>query len=120
MKDLTSCGNCSNLAQRSTTNSAAGEPITSMIALVNDIGIPENEMEDPTVRACQGHPSQRNGSNVVNVIATEHHCHLQDAIVTAMVMRDRIMCRFLHLRDVIAYWQSAPTRHYLQDLGHVV
>lgn len=119
-------------------NAAAGEPVTSMIALVNDIDIPENEMEDPAVRACTemsrmlasldndlhsyAKDIHRNETdqNIVNVIVAERHCHPQDAVVTAMAMRDRIMCRFLRLRDLIAHRQSAPTRHYLQDLGHVV
>jgi hypothetical protein len=119
-------------------NSAAGEPVTSMIALVNDIDIPENEMEAPAVRACTemsrmlasldndlhsyAKDIHRNETdqNIVNVIIAERHCHPQDAAVTAMAMRDRIMCRFLRLRDLIAHRQSAPTRHYLEDLGHVV
>jgi hypothetical protein len=119
-------------------NSAAGESVTSMIALVNDLDIPEKEMEHPAVRACTemsrmlasldndlhsyAKDIHRNEieQNIVNVIITEQYCHPQDAVVTAMAMRDRIMCRFLSLRDRISHRQSAPTRHYLQDLGHVV
>ena len=119
-------------------NSAAGEPVTSMIALANDIDIPESEMEHPAVRACTemsrmlasldndmhsyAKDIHRNEAdqNIVNVIIAERRCHPQDAVITAIGMRDRIMCRFLRLRDLIAHRQSAPTRHYLQDLGHVV
>jgi hypothetical protein len=92
-------------------SSAAGEPVTSMIALVNDIDIPEKGMEDPAVRACtemsrmlasldndlhsytKDMHHNETDQNIVNVIATERHCHPQDAVVTAMAMRDRIMCR---------------------------
>lgn len=119
-------------------NSAAGEPVTSMIEIVNDLDIPENDMTNPAVRACTemsrmlasldndlhsyAKDIHRNemDQNIVNVIVTERHCHPQDAVVTAMAIRDRIMCRFLLLRDLITPRQSAPTRHYLQDLGHVV
>lgn len=119
-------------------NSAAGEPVTSMIEIVNNIEIPEDEMTSPAVRACSemsrmlasldndlhsyAKDIHRNETdqNIVNVIVTERRCHPQDAAVIAMAMRDRIMCRFLLLRDAIAPRQSTPTRHYLQDLGHVV
>ena len=119
-------------------NSAAGEPVTSMIELANGPQIPADELEDPPVRACTEmsrmlasldndlhsyakdiHRNEAN-QNVVSVIAAERHCSPQDAMVAAMAIRDRIMCRFLRLRDLITHRQSSITRHYLEDLGHVV
>lgn len=119
-------------------NSAAGEPITSVIVLVNNMGIPERRWKTrlyepvPKCRGCsppstttcnsyaKGIHRNEMDQNIVNVIVTERHCHPQEVVVTAMAMRDRITCRFLCLRDRIAHRQSTPTRLYLQDLGHVV
>jgi hypothetical protein len=119
-------------------NSAAGEPITSVIVLVNNMGIPERRWKTrlyepvpkcrgcspPSTTTCNSYAKDihRNemDQNIVNVIVTERHCHPQEVVVTAMAMRDRITCRFLCLRDRIAHRQSTPTRLYLQDLGHVV
>ncbi|MBF6176590.1 terpene synthase family protein [Nocardia blacklockiae] len=119
-------------------NSAAGEPVTAMIELVTGPQIPADELESPAVRACtemarmlasldndiQSYAKDLHhdeaDQNIVNVLAHQRRCSRVAAVRSAMAARDRIMCRFLHLREKTAPRRSTPTRRYLTDLGHVV
>lgn len=119
-------------------NSAAGEPVTAMIELVTGPQIPADELESPAVRACtemarmlasldndiQSYAKDLHhdeaDQNIVNVLANQRPSSPNEAVHSAVAARDRIMCRFLHLREKTARRQSTPTRHYLSDLGHVV
>ncbi|WP_221360459.1 terpene synthase family protein [Streptomyces beigongshangae] len=119
-------------------NSAAGEPVTSMIEMVNGAEVPSGEMELLSVRACTEmsrtlasldndlHSYAKDvrrreaDQNIVNVIAGEQSCGTEAAVRAAMGVRDRIMCRFLRVRAAVAGRASTATRWYLTDLGHVV
>ncbi|WP_036567782.1 terpene synthase family protein [Nocardia sp. BMG51109] len=119
-------------------NSAAGEPVIAMIELVTGPQIPANELDCPAVRACTemaqmlasldndiqsyAKDQHRNEAdqNIVNVLVHQWRCPRSEAVRGAVAVRDRIMCRFLQLREKTTRHQSAPTRRYLADLGHVV
>lgn len=119
-------------------NSAAGEPVTAMIELVTGPEIPADELESPAVRACaemarmlasldndiQSYAKDiqydEADQNIVNVLVNQRRCLREDALHDATAIRDRIMCRFLDLREKTAPRRSGPTRRYLSDLGHVV
>lgn len=59
-------------------------------------------------------------SNMVNTLAHEHRCSLEEAILRTVALRDRVMCLFLKLRDQIGQHASAALRRYLTQLGHLI
>ncbi len=60
------------------------------------------------------------GQNIVTVLANERGCGLQQAVVDAVAMRDRMMCLFLRLSDRLLPGASVELRSYLSDLGHLL
>ncbi|MFC3453792.1 terpene synthase family protein [Amycolatopsis speibonae] len=57
------------------------------------------------------------GQNVIDVLVKERNISLDEALMVAMRLRDRLMHRFVTLRDQIQPNASAPALHYLQDLA---
>lgn len=120
-------------------NSAGGAPTLALLEIANGAEVPGAEMDSPAVRALtemailvaswdndvhshlkeshENHAEQ----NLVNVLA--HHWRLTpDAAVDAAVaLRDRVMTRFLRLRDEVARRPGSDAlRTHLDCLGHAI
>lgn len=120
-------------------HSAGGAPTIALLEIANGAEVPGAELDSPAVRALtemaicvagwdndiyshrketsEDHTTQ----NLVNVLA--HHRGLvpDDAVDHAVALRDRVMTRFLRLRErVAARPGSEALRAYLDCLGHAV
>ncbi|MGW5383245.1 terpene synthase family protein [Nocardia sp. NPDC003963] len=119
-------------------NNAAGEVVTATTELVNEYEPPAAELELPRVRALtemarmlaaldndlHSHRktvalNESNQFDLLTVIAARDTCGLDEAVVRAVRLRDRIMCRFL-VAGARTGGLSTDTRHYLHGLRHVV
>jgi hypothetical protein len=122
-------------------NNAAGEVVTATGELAAGDEVPAHEMDLPAVRAltemCRvlaaldndlhsyrktTSQHESNQQNLVTVLATEQGRGLGPAANAAVGIRDRIMCRFLILREQLTATpgMGAPARAYVQSLGHVI
>ncbi|MFT7838869.1 hypothetical protein Q5530_22240 [Saccharothrix sp. BKS2] len=116
-----------------------GAPTIALLEIANGPEVPGAEMDSPAVRALtemaitvaawdndfhsydkeagEHHTDQ----NLVNVLA--HHCRLPPdrAVAEAVRLRDRVLTRFLRLREVVAARPaSVALRTYLDCLGHAI
>ncbi|MFE6894634.1 terpene synthase [Streptomyces sp. NPDC057694] len=57
------------------------------------------------------------GQNLRDVLAHEHGLSAQDALERAIAMRDRVMCRFLALKEAADAVSSPAERRYTASLG---
>ncbi len=64
--------------------------------------------------------SVADGHNLVEVLRIARECSVEGALAAATAMRDRVMCRFLRLREELAADGNPSTAHYAQGLGHYV
>ncbi|GAA5156482.1 hypothetical protein GCM10023321_32290 [Pseudonocardia eucalypti] len=115
-------------------HSAGGEPTFALLEIANAIEVPAREMYSPRVLALTemailvaaldndrhsfARERQRNQTdqNIFTVL-----CHqglpADRAVAEAVRLRDRVLCRFLRVRDRMGP-ASTELRHYLEDLGH--
>jgi hypothetical protein len=127
-------------------HSCAGPAVTAFIEIVNGEEIPAAEFDAPAVRALtemtwaiaawdndlvshgkevwllereRGHAATR-PVNLVEVLALRDGSSIEAATAAAVAMRDRVMCRFLRLASEAGPRLSAPTRRYVDDLGHLI
>lgn len=116
--------------------SAGGAPTIALLEIANGPEVPGAEMDSPAVRALTEmamlvaswdndlHSYAREGrtaQNLVNVLA--HHRGLRpgQAVPEAVRLRDRVMTRFLRLRETVtARPVSEALRIYLDCLGHAI
>lgn len=84
---------------------ALTEMALTLIAWDNDLfsHYKESLTEDPCI-------------NLINVIAAERGCTLQDGVFLAMAMRDRVMVRYIVVRDRAVRCHSEPVRRYVTCL----
>jgi terpene synthase-like protein len=117
---------------------AAGAPITSMIEIVNGPEVPGEEMCGPRVRALSELASMigaldndrisrfkemhadASDHTLIRVIMHERGVGAEGALAELVALRDRMMCRFLALRERAAAGASPALARYLDDLGHMV
>lgn len=117
---------------------AAGAPITSMIEIVDAEEVPGAEMDSPRVRALselaamigaldndrisrfKERHADANDHDPIRVIMRERGVTEGEALAALVALRDRMMCRFLTLRDRAAAGASPALARYLDDLGHMV
>ncbi|MCG7527727.1 terpene synthase family protein [Streptomyces sp. OfavH-34-F] len=117
-------------------HSAGGEPTYAMLEIVNGEEVPGREMDAPAVRALTemaicvdaldndrhsfAHECARRqtGQNVLSVLMAEEGGTPEQALHRAVGLRDRVLCRFLELRDAVRARASAPLRRYVDDLAH--
>ncbi|MFF5338858.1 hypothetical protein [Streptomyces sp. NPDC013181] len=59
---------------------------------------------------------RRTGQNVLSVLVEGGTP--EQALHRAVGLRDRVLCRFLELRDAVRARASAPLRRYVDDLAH--
>ncbi|MCP3802949.1 terpene synthase family protein [Allokutzneria sp. A3M-2-11 16] len=118
-------------------HSAGGEPAFAMLELANGLDdIPEREMDSPRVRALTemaiavaaldndrvSHAKEagrgQTDQNIFTVLRHQEKCGPREAVELAVSLRDRILDRFLQVREHATRTASEPLRRYLADLGH--
>ncbi|MEV7781570.1 hypothetical protein [Kitasatospora sp. NPDC088351] len=60
------------------------------------------------------------GNNLIEVVAAEYDLPVDDALSTAMAMRDRVMCLYLRLGDAVRAKADPPLHRYSTLLDHYV
>jgi hypothetical protein len=118
--------------------SAGGPPTIALLEVANGIEVQAREMDSPAVRAltdmthliasldndlysfrteiAENHTEQ----NVISVLCRHDGLSPAAALDTAMGLRDRVMVRFLALRDQVRPGASEELRIYLDGLGHSI
>ncbi|SDM46415.1 terpene synthase family protein [Allokutzneria albata] len=118
-------------------HSAGGEPTFAMLELANGLDdIPEHEMSSPRVRAltemaiavaaldndrasfAEEAGRGQTDQNIFTVLGHQEECAPQKVVELAVSLRDRILDRFLQVREDAARTAGEPLRRYLADLGH--
>jgi hypothetical protein len=117
-------------------HSAGGGPTFALVEIAGGEEVPASEMDAPVVRAVtemaimvaaldnDRHSfsnEMRRGQtdqNVFTVLMRQRGCTLDEAGYAAVALRDRILCRFLRVREALLPRASGPLRRYLTGLGH--
>lgn len=115
-------------------HSAGGEPAFALLEIANGIEVPAEVMHSPRVVALTemailvaaldndrhsfAKERRRNQTeqNIITVLC-QRGLRLERAVTEAVRLRDRVLCRFLRVRDRRAP-ASLELRRYLEDLGH--
>ncbi|QFZ22210.1 terpene synthase family protein [Saccharothrix syringae] len=119
--------------------SAGGGPTIALLEIANGPEVPGAEMDSPAVRALtemaitvaswdndfQSYHRERAEDpaypNLITVLARDRGLHADVAAEEATRLRDRVLTRFLRLREAVtARPVSAALRLYLDGLGHAV
>lgn len=113
-----------------------GPPTMAMLEIGLGEEVPSSEMDSPRVRVLTDCASLIAGldndlhsyrkerllgqteQNVVTVLRQEWECSLEEAVHTAVAMRDRLMSLFLRLADRVRRGGSGALRSYVDCLGH--
>ncbi|MFD3515549.1 hypothetical protein [Streptomyces sp. NPDC058657] len=113
-------------------------PSTAMMEIVAGYSVPDEDLEDPRVRALteitwtlvswDNDLYSRNKEllradddlNLIDVLRNELGCSTQQALERAVEMRDRVMTLFLRLRAQVLCDGGAEVRRYVHDLGQFV
>jgi hypothetical protein len=113
-------------------------PSTAMMEIVAGYSVPDEDLEDPRVRALteitwtlvswDNDLYSRNKEllradddlNLIDVLCAELGCGPAEALQYAVAMRDRVMVLFLRLRDQVLQDGGAELRRYVHDLGQFV
>jgi hypothetical protein len=120
-------------------NSAGGPPTLAMLEIAAGAEVPAAEMDSPAVRALtemavliaswdndlhsyrKESEEQHTGQNLIDVLRVHEGFPQERALAEAYGLRDRVMARFLQLReDVIAGPHSGALGAYLDCLGHAI
>jgi hypothetical protein len=113
-----------------------GPPTLALLEIANAMEVPAREMQSPAVRALtamvwlvagwdndlhsynkEAH-QQDSDQNIVNVLVHHHGHSVEQAVLAAVGMRDRVMRLFLRLREKTLAHASEPLHSYLMSLGH--
>ncbi|HEX2133473.1 MAG TPA: hypothetical protein VHH15_18140 [Actinophytocola sp.] len=118
--------------------SSGGPPTIALLEIANAIEVPSREMDSPAVRAltemtqlvaaldndlhsyrkeiAETHTAQ----NIISVLC--HHERLEPAAAldAAVSIRDRVMLRFIALRERVRTGAGEELRIYLDGLGHAI
>ncbi|MDJ0466729.1 hypothetical protein [Streptomyces sp. H27-C3] len=113
-------------------------PSTAMIEVVAGYSVPDHDLEDPRVRALteitwtlvswDNDLYSRNKEllraddnlNLIDVLCQELGCEPPDALLEAVMMRDRVMVLFLRLREQVLSDADGGLRRYLHGLGQFI
>ncbi len=116
--------------------SSGGEPTFALLELATGARVPDRELHRPAVRALTEmailvaaldndrhslHKELAGGQadqNVYTVLMQERSCALQDAVVAATGLRDRVLLRFVALHDRVRPAAGADLGTYLQGLRY--
>ncbi|MFC9970534.1 hypothetical protein ACFVH6_06480 [Spirillospora sp. NPDC127200] len=119
-------------------HSAGGGPTLAMLEIASAAEVPARELDSPAVRALtemailtaswdndlHSYHRERNkdhtDQNLVNVLAHHEGCPPEEAVVRAVGLRDRVLSRFLHLRERVGRGASQELDLYLVCLGHAI
>jgi hypothetical protein len=118
--------------------SSGGPPTLAMLEIATAAEVPAREMDSPAVRALtemailvaawdndlhsyrkerwEGHTDQ----NIITVLAHHEGWTDEEAMVRAVGMRDRVLTRFLRLREDTRRSAGEELRQYLECLGHAI
>lgn len=118
--------------------SCGGPPTLAMLEIANGTEVPDSEMDSPAVRALtemtrliaaldndlhsyrkEFHQNDAD-QNIVSALMHENDWDVRRAVTGAVAIRDRVMTRFLHLRDRRHASASEPLARYLAGLGHAI
>ncbi|MYS57603.1 MULTISPECIES: terpene synthase family protein [Streptomycetaceae] len=117
-------------------HSAGGEPTYAMLEIVNAAEVPAHEMDSPAVTAltemaicvdaldndrhslAKGAARRQTDQNVFTVLTHHHRLTEQQALHEGIALRDRVLVRFLDLREKVMPRAGRELRRYLTDLGH--
>lgn len=113
-------------------------PSTAMIEIVGGFSVPDEDMEDPRVRALteitwtlvswdndlysRNKELQRadDDLNLIDVLCREHGCDPHRALVRAVAMRDRVMVLFERLSAQVLKEAGEDLSRYVEGLGQFV
>jgi hypothetical protein len=116
--------------------SAGGPPTIALLEIANGIEVPAPEMDSRDVRALteMAHliasldndlhsfrkelAENETAQNVISVLCHHDGLGVAAALDAAVAIRDRVMIRFLALRDRVRPTASEELRTYLDGLGH--
>jgi hypothetical protein len=119
-------------------HSAGGEPTFALLEIADRAEVPAAEMDSPGVRALtemailvagldnDGHSLLREvgregayaGQNIFTVLRREQGGTLGDTVHVARSLRDRVLSRFVRLRDRTRPLLSEPGRRYVDGLAY--
>nr|BFE78235.1 hypothetical protein GCM10020093_008360 [Planobispora longispora] len=117
-------------------HSAGGEPTFAMLEIANGMEVPAAEMDAPAVRAltemailtaaldndrhslAKELNRRQADQNIYTVLLRRHADSLPVAVREAACLRDRVLCRFLRLRETTLPRLSAAGRCYVDGLAH--
>lgn len=118
--------------------SAGGPPTLAMLEIANGTEVPARDMDSLSVRALTEmtwlvaaldndlHSYQREMSggyteqNIINVYLHHDSCSVGEAHERAVALRDRVMRRFLLLREHLLLTAGPALETYLRGLGHAI
>jgi hypothetical protein len=116
--------------------SAGGPPTIALLEIANGIEVPAREMDSPAVRALtemthliasldndlhsfrKELAENETAQNIISVLCWHDGLGTAAAVDAATSLRDRVMVRFLALRDQVRTGASDELRTYLDGLGH--
>ncbi|MEU8350284.1 glutamate dehydrogenase [Streptomyces sp. NPDC048845] len=117
-------------------HSAGGEPTYAMLEIANGAEVPAREMDTLAVTALtemavfvaamdndrHSFAKERNrgqtDQNFLSVLRQRHGLTPEQALYEGVALRDRVLCRFLAVRERVLRRGSQELRRYLTDLGH--
>jgi hypothetical protein len=118
--------------------SSGGPPTLAMLEMVNGQEVPASDMDSPPVRALTEmawliaafdndmhsyHRELRGGytqQNIISVYVYHEGCSGEEALLRATALRDRVMYRFLELREKLLGSSGPALSLYLRSLGHAI
>ncbi|GAA1305019.1 terpene synthase family protein [Saccharothrix xinjiangensis] len=120
-------------------HTCGGGPTIALLEIANGPEVPGAEMDSPAVRALtemailiaawdndlhsydKEFREDNTDQNLANVLAHHRRLHPDEAVAEAVRLRDRVMTRFLRLREAVAARPvSGALRTYLDGLGHAI
>lgn len=111
-------------------------PVVALMDIVNDCQVTDEEWTSPQVRAlheivqlligwdndlysaAKEHDLRLDRLNVLDILQEEQGISAEQAFTTAMAMRDRMMLRFLSLREEVSAHAGSALRHHVDALGY--
>jgi hypothetical protein len=119
--------------------SAGGPPTIALLEIAMGVEVPGHDMDTRTVRALtdltcliasldndmhsyrkEAEQETHTDQNLVNVIRCHERCSLAEATARATSVRDRLMVRFLRLRERAYSGAGEELSCYLDCLGHAI
>ncbi|GGY09866.1 terpene synthase family protein [Streptomyces minutiscleroticus] len=118
-------------------HASGGEPVYAMLEIANQAEIPAAELDSPAVCALtemailvaaldndwhslakETAALDQTEQNVPHLLMHHHNRTAAEAATQTAALRDRILCRFLTLRERLRPHAGPALQRYLTDLGH--